>query len=519
MKKKSSSPAPPPAANPSPLALEDIQGLVLRGYSYFNIRYFIFKIRDVPGGVAGARALCQALCPGSGAPLTITTAKPWSEPPPYCLNVGITNTGLTKLIGADNYTDVMNASLSLFAPFDLGAANSTTAFNVGDTDTSDPQYWWPKENCKLPSPLAPDDFDLLVCLYTRSPKIRDTYSRKLLAMIPKCADKKPALVPSFIQDADPLPPPEGSFNSGIQIHFGYADGFSQPRIQGAPWEDPGDPSDDSPFVPAWHFAVAKKTPLYNAHELLVNGSFGAFRLLYQDVEGFNNFLSKSQTPDLLAAKMCGRWQDGTPLEVSPDKPDPSLSEYDLINFNYITPTPHQKGQRLPDDLGQFCPYAAHTRRTNPRDDTAILGDTSLTAGGIVAYPYAERHRIRRFATPYGPPYTPQTSGAPRGLVGLFMGANLSEQFEFLMGQWINTGPVRDPDASPNASGVDPVFGTQADDTVSTDFAFAYCASPPPSYATVTPMTRFIVTRGGLYVFLPGINALHYLAQGQVPPSS
>lgn len=510
MKKKSSSHPPPFSVNYTPLALDDIQGLVLRGYSYFNIRYFIFKIRDVGGVVEGARAFCEALCPGSGAPMNITTAKPWSEPPPYCLNVGVTNTGLKQLIGDDKYTVVQGASPSLFDSFDLGASNDSVAAYVGDTGVSDPTQWWPTENGKSTLPLTPDDLHLLVCLYTRSPKIRETYSRKLLAMIPKCADKNPALVPSFIQDADPLPAPEGSFAGGIQIHFGYADGFSQPRIQGAPWEDPGDPTDDSPLVPAWHFAVAEQTPLYNAHKLLVNGSFGAFRLLYQDVESFNGFLTKSPTPDLLAAKMCGRWLDGTPLEVSPDKPDPSLEGFDLTNFNYHTPTPNQKGQKLPDDLGQFCPYAAHTRRTNPRDDTLVFGDTSTDG---TSYPFAEQRRIRRFATPYGDPYTPKTSDEPRGLVGLFMGANLHEQFEFIMSQWIAAGGFRSVDNSPNFSGIDPVFGPQ-DDNDSPDFD--YLASPPSNYETVTPMTRFIVTKGGLYVFLPGVTALHYLAKGQLP---
>ena len=477
----------------------------MRGYSYFNIRYFIFKIRDVADGVQGARTLCESLRPGSGAPLSITTAEQWSQPPPYCLNIGVTNTGLKALIGPDNYTIVSDNSLSIFKSFDTGASKSAKI--VGDTGASAPQFWWPDENDK-PSPLTPDDLHLLISLYTRSPADRESWTGKLLDMIPNCADGKPALVPSFIQDADPLPPPEGSFKSGIQIHFGYADGFSQPRIAGTPWDDPGDPDDDSPMVPAYNFAIANPSPFYNAHQLLVNGSFGAFRLLYQDVEGFNAFLSKSQTPELLAAKMCGRWLDGTPLEVSPAAPDPELSAYDLINFNYITPTEHQKGPRVTDDLGQFCPYAAHTRRVNPRDDMAVIGNSTDDDKPA----YAEQHRVRRFATPYGPPYTPETRDERRGLVGLFMGANLTEQFEFLMQTWIGANDFRFPDASPNSSGIDPLFGPNKDEAVE----FEYLSSTPPDYVTVSPMERFIVTKGGLYVFLPSITALHYLAQGQLP---
>jgi deferrochelatase/peroxidase EfeB len=333
-------------------------------------------------------------------------------------------------------------------------------------------------------------------------------------MIPDCADGSPALVPAFVQDADPLPPPDVRFNGAIQIHFGYNDGFSQPRIQGAPWDDANKDEDALP-VPAYYFAIAKNPPAYRAHDLLVNGSFGAFRLLYQDVGAFNHFIASSGTPDLVAAKMCGRWLDGTPLVVSPEGPDPSLEGDDYLNFNYLSPTPNQKGPRKPAALGAFCPYAAHTRRTNPRDDTAVKFNTDL----------AQNHRVRRFATPYGPAYTPETADAPRGLVGLFMGASLGDQFEFLMNSWMEAGSFRFPDASPNNSGVDPVFGTHASDGTSGDFEFAYNEPDPaqpgvPNYVTVPDsMQRFIVTKGGLYVFLPSITALSYIAQGILPPSS
>jgi hypothetical protein len=69
--------------------------------------------------------------------------------------------------------------------------------------------------------------------------------------------------------------------------------------------------------------------------------------------------------------MCGRWRDGTPIEVSPEKPDPSLTGFDLTNFQYLSPSPHQKGPVTSPDYGQVRPYAAHIRRSNPRDDINI----------------------------------------------------------------------------------------------------------------------------------------------------
>jgi len=174
--------------------------------------------------------------------------------------------------------------------------------------------------------------------------------------------------------------------------------------------------------------------------------------------------------------------------------------------------------RESDAFGQNCPYAAHTRRTNPRDDTFVLGDTASDG----SHPYAEMHRIRRFATPYGPPYVPNSdvNDEPRGLVGLFMGANLSLQFEFIMQTWISSlpGQFRFPDQSPNTSGIDPLFGPQDDDSQSGDFEFDYCISPPSTYTTVPDLSRFIVTKGGLYVFLPSVTALGLMAKGEIVPT-
>lgn len=500
-------PSPGHAAGSSPLDLPQIQGLVLRGYSYFTIRHYILKIEDPDG----ARAFCGALAPGGGGALAITTAEHWQERPAYCLNIGITNKGLETLIGAETYAEVLNQSYSIFSSFDAGASDPGTAVTVGDTGTSAPECWWPEENRRLPRPLGPDDLHILVSLYTRHPGDRERFGEALLAMIPNSAAGTPALVQAFVQDADLLPPPPPKCaHSGLQIHFGYADGFSQPRIEGAPGDDPGE---DAPTVPAAYFVISKDggADYYSPpHPLLVNGSFSAFRLLAQDVEGFEAFLSLAEDKELLAAKMCGRWRDGTPLIVSPDKPDLDLSPLDILNFDYLAPSPSQKGPRAPDPLGQVCPYAAHTRRANPRDDTGVIGNTGPDG---VTPAYAAQHRIRRFATPYGPEYTPGTADTPRGLVGHFMGANLAEQFEFLMSTWINAGYFRQPDASPNGSGVDPLFGPQPGENA--DF---YRLDASGSYETSTPMTRFIVTRGGLYVFLPSVAALEAIATGRIPSS-
>jgi deferrochelatase/peroxidase EfeB len=519
------------------LALKDIQGLILRGYRHHYVRFFILQIRDVAEGaapdgakrnaaaaaprsaVAGTQTFLKALLPGGGGPLTLTSAEDWgSNRPAYCLNIGLTSSGLKKLVGEDNYNVTnQNTNQDLFGPFDAGAENR--AQNVGDIGPSAPQHWWKNGNWRLKTPPPNKNpnknLDILLALYTNSPGDRDSFAATLLKMIPACGDGLPAAQAAFIQDSDPLLDAQGAPTERIQ--FGYEDGISQPRIKGAPGEDPNAP-DDSHWVDAWRFVIVEQTPVpgYFAAPLLVNGCFGAFRLLYQDVGAFNDFLHQKQVddPNLLAAKMCGRWFDGSPLEVTPDKPDPSLKDFELTNFNYITPTKHQKLTKEDDTDGHNCPYASHTRRANPRDDNLVQGNFDGDGKPL----YAELHRVRRFASSYGPPYTPKTRDAQRGLVGLFMGANLTDQFEFIMGTWFNNGGFRPGyDYSPNQSGIDPFLAAE-----DTNQYFAYCTadcgSPSATYAQVPNLNSFIRTDGGLYVFLPGFAGLGYIARGELPPS-
>jgi len=495
----------PEAGVGTTLALDDIQGLILRGYSYPYIRHFIFQIprisgRPDPVAVAGVRRFLAALLPSPGSPLCITSAQQWSTPPSCCLNVAPTATGLKALLGDARYKQISNNSSQVFGPFDAGAA--ARAAQVGDTCTSQPANWWKNGNWKLPTSPTNDRLDLVASLYAKSPGDRDRFDAMLLDRIPS-VDAGPVMQAAFVQDADPLLDAAG--DPSALIHFGYRDGISQPRIAGTPWDDPGDPDDDSPLVPAWLFVLSKGAPVYTVDPLLVNGCFGAFRLLYQDVAAFESFLARGADPELLAAKMCGRWRDGSPLEVSPERPDPNLSELDLVNFNYLAPTQHQKGGRESDDLGGKCPYAAHSRRSNPRDDDSVRGNDNPL------YPLAQRHRVRRFATPYGPPYMPATADAQRGLVGWFMGADLSQQFEFVMKNWIANGGFRPGnDLSPNDSGLDPLFGPHPDDEIAAHKEFDYLDGSG-SYRRVPGLQRFVRTDGGLYAFFPSLSALRQLS--------
>jgi deferrochelatase/peroxidase EfeB len=429
---------------------------------------------------------------------------------------------MEKLIGADNCNVVSYWSGALYDSFSSGAV--ADAAIMRDTGDSAPANWWRNGGWIPKTPPSSDGSELhiQITLFAHSPEDRKNYYDVLLDMISETASG-PSVIPVYYQDSDPLTVDGNS----DYVHFGYRDSLSQPRIKGVQWDEPmvkrlmGVSSiDDRPKVPADRFVINKTADDYHAHPLLVNGTFAAFRLLYQDEAAFTKFINSdaNTSAELMAAKMCGRWRDGTPLVVSPDKEDKSLGEpssknFNFTNFNYLAPSPNQPNQvdgdkdANSDPLGLKCPYAAHIRRANPRDDFNVTANTNE----------AEKHRIVRRASPYGPPYDPsEKEGIQRGLVGLFIGAVLDDQFRFVTSVWFEQSGFRNPDASPNQSGVDPLFGpqTQTIDANPLDSIFAY--NDKGTYNSTPKMTRFIRTDGSLYLFLPGIQGLTYLSQGKIP---
>ena len=138
-----------------------------------------------------------------------------------------------------------------------------------------------------------------------------------------------------------------------------------------------------------------------------NGSFNAFRVLEQDVVGFEEYLTTTATKlladpqvnellppgaeakigadfsrrdalrEVIAANMCGRWRNGVPLALSPDTPNPS-PPVSTTKFDY--------------DSASSCPYGAHIRRCNPR------------GAQIVQRVANHSRRLVRRGMPYGPAY-------------------------------------------------------------------------------------------------------------------
>ena len=201
-------------------------------------------------------------------------------------------------------------------------------------------------------------------------------------------------------------------------------------------------------------------------------------------------------PELLAAKLLGRWRNGAPLELAPDSDSPpgGISHDDLNKFEYVN------ADGSGDPWGERTPIGSHIRRVNPRGQP-IKGQ-SIPGGSN------NDHRLIRRALPYGPTYYPAEpyDGIERGLIGHFINTSIENQFEFVLREWINSadavGSVR---LNPNAKG--PIIG--ANDPDSSIFEMPQPDGAPP--IRVSGFSSFTHTRATAYCFMPSITALKFIA--------
>jgi deferrochelatase/peroxidase EfeB len=300
------------------------------------------------------------------------------------------------------------------------------------------------------------------------------------------------------------------------VHFGYHDNISQPRF--AEIHDPADYPDPQPMAPLGTVLLGYPNNfeglLWRVPDPVVlgrNGTFNAFRVLAQDVVGFENYLTEAAKyllgcdgvdellprdgeakigaglsregalREIVAAQMCGRWRNGVPLALSPDTPNPQppLPEKQLNNFDY--------------PASSSCPYSSHIRRSNPRD------------AQIVQRIANNSRRLVRRGMPYGPAYDPDKPDGPdapeRGLLGNFIGASLGAQFEAMCTDWVNVG-LQDPRVTGSN---DPLIGANARETGWFDVVLKSGTT-----FRLRGLPRFVRSRGGAYTFLPSISAIRYL---------
>jgi Dyp-type peroxidase family len=468
----------------------DLQGNILAAYGncYPHALYAFLRISDAQS----ARNWLGQLVP------RVTTAVHWDkhEAPRFTINVALSFSGLTAL-GVpkplrDTFPEVFQKGMACRAK------------ELGDVGRSAPAKW--DEELVVPRPGAPpSEHDLLVTLYGQDQDaIAEALSRSVVP-----GQSSGAVVVAYQQEAALLGNPN-TYGPGRE-HFGFADGFGQPNIRGnaGPWDRPGNGTArkrgcwkavaPGEFVLGYRGedgAVARKP----AAPLRQSGTYTVVRKLQQNVAEFTNYLrahsgGNPAREEWLAARIVGRWRDGTPVMVSPDRNDAALA----ADYG---PGGRINDFRYKDDIeGLRCPLGAHIRRANPRDSFGwkswfFRPDARLT----------KRHRIIRRGMPYGPmakdPAKPD--GKSRGLMFVCHQASIERQFEMIQGQWLNDGDAF-------------WLGTQRDlltagrDPHHPPRTGMMVQGRPPIFLSEPPV--LIETRGGGYFFTPGIDALRTIAAG------
>jgi deferrochelatase/peroxidase EfeB len=480
----------------STLDLADIQGLILRGYRMPMVRHFLLSV----GVPAEARKQLGRLVSGneSDAP-QITTAEDWHvgfapgpgdnpseaprRKPDYCLNVGITWPGLVALEIKDR---VPTLSFKSFGAFTAGAAQRAEL--VGDSGPSAPQNWI--------GDFGKGNDHALVTLHAISPEAMASYTKRLRALFAEGDAfreiwRQDGMALMEIVDGKPV------FTA--KVPFGYTDGISMTTIRGGPEKYP--PDHQQPCEP-WLFVLQDEAENYivpEPRELGLNGSFAVFKMIETDVVGFENFLQSNKDkidPELLAAKMCGRWRNGVPLALSPeaDSLAGGIPLEQLNNYEYVN------ADGSGDPKGLRCPVGAHMRRINPRGQP-------VTGQGVPGGSN-NTHRLIRRGLPYGPTYDPTKpyDGINRGLLGYFINSNIENQYEFVLGHWVNNsefaGAVR-----LNPKSKDPMIGTQ--NPAESIFVIPQANGAPP--IKVTGLSTFVTTKAAAYCFLPSVTAIKFIA--------
>jgi Dyp-type peroxidase family len=532
--------------------LSDIQGNILRGYGFRSAHYLFVHI---PAGQEwDARAWLASLCD------EVMNGEKWCDGrnPQSALNVAVTHDGL-RALGVPEH-------VCKWFPHEFreGMIQEKRSEMLGDTGANDPAEWdrgWRPHD---------DRPHVLLTVLAQDKHVAQARREALESAIPGGLQ-----VLESSLDAGLFRHPDLEFTDSRE-HFGFADGFSNPAIRGMPGLKRGmgtltRPNEWSPLEPGEFVlgyrgedgiapetlgkdrivpespgqpAIAPESP---PAPLGRNGSFVVVRKLKQDVAEFRRYLAMQAMKDLpflrhlaqpkdeddsaaiaarqrvLAAKIVGRWHDGTSLVKHPKAPPRSDDERDPERINDFT---------YDQDMGAGCPLGAHVRRANPRDDFGWFGNLS------------RRHRIVRRGLPYGKPafrefdtklgrvedhaseglFDPNLfeteAEKDRGLMFICFQASIARQFEIIQGRWLNDGDPFWLGKEKDFLTIGPQDGSKTNGADGGEVPESNGGSAgrmtiqgKRQTSFLSPQPRFVTTKGGEYFFAPGLSALRALASG------
>ena len=416
----------------------DIQGNILRGFHFDHARFVLVGFVSEVGGRAWIKKIWGDITDGSK----------WKPPKPdIAQTIAFTHRGLAAL-------GVKPEILDEF-PADFSKGMRGRGDQIGDS--ADLTSW--------DEVFRKDSIHALVSVYGDDPDKVDERVDELRNDFVKLL---------YVQEGSRLSDRE---------HFGFRDGISQPiqhDDQTGKWKCDVDIREFLIFQSRWNDGKSKDgDPGLRLGKL---GTYLVYRKLEQRVDAFLRFVQGwAAKPAHVAAKIVGRWPNGTPVTAKYLEPDQRKDADKSNDFDFSD-----------DPDGEKCPVGAHISRVNPR------GRLPITAG---------KHRILRRGVPYGSAvelenYTkdPATvSSDDRGLVFIALNASIEDQFEFVQHDWIN-----DPKFN-GLDGVDPI--AHSGNGPRGQFSFE------PGGPTRPLLEDFVRLRGGEYFFVPSMDALDGLGAG------
>ena len=474
------------------LDLHEIQGDVLVGLQKNFENFIFFKIVDVPAFKAAMRrhviGQITTTLQAHERELANHRRKRLGDKIEHWLglNVSFTKDGLTTLLGSGR--------ARLGASFEDGAEAASVALN----DPS-PSTWV----------FRPDRIDGVFFVTGPDETFVTHHSKTLL-------DHLSHSVEVVYQQMGNVRPGAAKRHE----HFGFLDGVSQPGIRGLtersnpelepnqgllgqdliwpgefvfgyPGQHPNDPIEQGPPPAAPEVSWIK------------NGSLMVFRRLEQKVPEFNTFIREQaealgMDSELLASRMVGRWRSGAPLLLAPLQDNIALGKDPALNNHF---------EYSRDPLQRACPYAAHIRKTNPRDDP------NRNKAEV------QRHRIIRAGIPFGPEVRPDEATATarsvsRGLMFVCYQTSIHQQFEFIQSKGANNvefvgHKTRPPGRGRGAvtPGFDPIIG-QADARLPRSMDEPVANYPAGNTSSTLNMPHpWVVLTAAAYFFVPSITAL------------
>jgi deferrochelatase/peroxidase EfeB len=343
-------------------------------------------------------------------------------------------------------------------------------------------------------------------------------------------------------------------SDGIE-HFGYVDGRSQPLFLKSDFRMPegaesgarrreriaGQPDDaENGKAEFWDPFAQLKLALVRdpaVDDPSAFGSFYVFRKLEQDVRRFA--IAEQQLADALGLKgadreragamIVGRFRDGTPLTLSqtpgfiPAKANDF--RYDGLDANFA-----QSARAPIDTYGLKCPFQAHIRKVNPRQNVNVSGRKPTVEENAAN---DREHRIVRRGMPYGtrePRVIQNLEDLPSRGVGLLFAcfqASLVTQFGFMQRKWASDIGFIVNGEKEDQTGLDGIIGQrrQGETIVPQHWRPVYGdtpqenaeAQPAPSdimftryrgtHTTDFQVNGFVKFRGGEFLFAPSLTFL------------